>query len=151
MLNKVLEFLHASPGFREAFDARQKGVSALYEMAEGQRPFYAAMLARETGRPVLYIAPSEAAAMRAADDCASWLGGGAAVLPPPEVHFTRGTASRENAFQRLAVLQRVRRGDVQVLCACADAVQSRMLPPAEYQEKWNARCDRMHKELGWKT
>ena len=27
----------------------------------------------------------------------------------------------------------------------------RILPPAEYQEKWNARCDRMHKELGWKT
>ena len=134
MLNKVLEFLHASPGFREAFDARQKGVSALYEMAEGQRPFYAAMLARETGRPVLYIAPSEAAAMRAADDCGSWLGGGVFTLPAPDARFTRGTASRENAFQRLAVLQRVRRGDVQVLCACADAVQSRMLPPAEYEK-----------------
>ena len=132
MLNKILDHLRASPAFREAFDARESGVAALYEMAEGQRPFYAALLARETGRPVLYIAPSEAAAMRAADDCAVWLSGGAAVLPPPDIHFTRGTASRENAFQRLAVLQRVRRGDIRVLCACADALQTRMLPPRAY-------------------
>ena len=38
MLNNVLEFLHASPAFREAFDAQENGVAALYEMAEGQRP-----------------------------------------------------------------------------------------------------------------
>ena len=134
MLNKVLDHLRASPAFREAFDARAGGVSALYETAEGQRPFYAALLAKETGRPVLYVAPNEAAAIRAADDCAVWLSGGAAVLPPPDIHFTRGTASRENAFQRLAVLQRVRRGEVRVLCACADALQTRMLPPKEYEQ-----------------
>ena len=132
MLNSVLSYLNASPAFREAFDAENQGVCALYEMAEGQRPFYAAMLARESGRPVLYIAPSQAAAMRAADDCAAWLGGGAAVLPPPDLHFTRGTASRENAFQRLAVLQKAWRGEIQVLCASVDAVQCRMLPPEEY-------------------
>ena len=66
MLNSVLSYLNASPAFREAFDAQEKGVAALYEMAEGQRPFYAALLARESSRPVLYIAPSDAAAMRAA-------------------------------------------------------------------------------------
>lgn len=134
MLNKIWNHLSASPAFREVFDARADGVSALYEMAEGQRPFYAALLARQTGRQVLYVAPTESAAMRAADDCAVWLSGGAAVLPPPDVHFTRGTASRENAFQRLAVLQRVRRGDVRVLCACADALQTRMLPPGAYEK-----------------
>ena len=53
MLNNVYKFLSASPAFREAFDAQENGVAALYEMAEGQRPFYAAMLARETGRQVL--------------------------------------------------------------------------------------------------
>ena len=133
MLNNVLEFLHASPAFREAFDAQENGVAALYEMAEGQRPFYAAMLARETGRQVLYIAPSDAAAMRAADDCAAWLGGGAAVLPVPDTSFTRGTASRENAFQRLAILQRAKRGEIRVLCAPADALLCRMLPPDVYE------------------
>ena len=134
MLNNVLKFLHASPAFREAFDAQETGAAALYEMAEGQRPFYAALLSRETGRPILYIAPSDAAAMRAADDCAAWLGGGAAVLPGPDISFTRGTASRENAFQRLAILQRARRSEIQVLCVSADTLLTRMLPPSVYDE-----------------
>ena len=121
MLNNVRVFLHASPAFREAFDARENGIAALYDMAEGQRPFYAALLSAESGRPVLYIAPSDAAAMRAADDCGAWLGGGAAVLPAPDVNFTRGTASRENAFQRLSVLQKARRGEIKVLCLSAES------------------------------
>ena len=134
MLDNIREFLHASPAFREAFDAQANGVSALYDMAEGQRPFYAALLHRETARPILYIAPSEAAAMRAADDCSAWLGGGAAVLPAPDVSFTRGTASRENAFQRLSILQKARRGEIKALCVSADALMIRMLPPAVYEE-----------------
>lgn len=133
MLNKVLEVLNASPSFREAFETAEKGVVALYEMAEGQMPFYAAALARLTGRQVLYIAPSDAAAMRAADDCAAWLAGGAALLPAPEINFTRGVASRENAFQRLSVLQKARQGEIQVLCAPADALLTRLLPPEQYE------------------
>ena len=135
MLNNILQFLHASPEFREAFRADETGVAALYEMAEGQRPFYAALLARETGRPVVYIAPSDAAAMRAAEDCSMWLGGGAAVLPAPDVSFTRGTASRENAFQRLSILQRAARGEIRVLCVSADTLLTRMLPPDAYRER----------------
>ena len=132
MLNKILSLLAASPAFREAFDAPEKGVLALYDMAEGQRAFYAAALAQHTGRPVLLLTPSADAAMRAADDCAAWLGGGAALLPAPEIHFTRGVASQENAFQRLSVLQRARGGAVKVLCAPADALLTRMLPPEKY-------------------
>ena len=134
MLNNVREFLHASPAFREAFVARENGIAALYDMAEGQRPFYAALLSVESCRPVLYVAPSDAAAMRAADDCAAWLGGGTAVLPVPDLSFTRGTASRETAFQRLAVLQRVRRGEIKVLCVSAEALLTRMTPPAIFEE-----------------
>ena len=134
MLNKVLNCLDASPSFREAFDAPEKGAVSLYETAEGQRPFFAAALARKTGRPVLYIAPSDAAAMRAAEDCAMWLEGGAALLPAPQLAFTRGTASRENAFRRLATLQKARQGEVQVLCVPADALLSRMLPPDAYEQ-----------------
>ncbi len=138
MLNNVREFLHASPAFREAFDARENGVAALYDMAEGQRPFYAALLSAESGRPILYIAPSDAAAMRAADDCAAWLGGGTAVLPAPDMSFTRGTASRETAFQRLSILQRARRGEIKVLCVSAEGLLTRMMSPAAYEE--NAVC-----------
>ena len=132
LLNKILEYLAASPSFREAFDAPEKGVHSLYDMAEGQRAFYAAALARKTGRQILYIAPSDAAAMRAADDCAAWLGGGAALLPAPEINFTRAVASQENTFQRLSVLQRARTGEIRVLCAPADALLARMRPPAQY-------------------
>ncbi|MBO4925153.1 MAG: transcription-repair coupling factor [Clostridia bacterium] len=134
MLNKVLNCLDASPSFREAFDAPEKGAVSLYETAEGQRPFFAAALAEKTGRPVLYIAPSDAAAMRAAEDCAMWLEGGAALLPAPQLLFTRGTASRENAFRRLATLQKARQGEVRVLCVPADALLSRMLPPDTYEQ-----------------
>ncbi len=134
MLNKLMEYLSASPVIREAFDAEKPGAMALYEMAEGQRPFYAAALARKTGRQILYIAPSDAAAMRAADDCAAWLNGGAALLPAQEIQFTRGVASRENAFQRLAVLQKARLGEIRVLCVPADAILNRMLPPEKYEE-----------------
>ena len=133
MLNNVLQYLDASPSFREAFDAPESGAVSLYETAEGQRPFFAAALQRKTGRPVLYIAPSDAAAMRAAEDCAMWLEGGAALLPAPQIQFTRGTASRENAFRRLATLQRARQGEVQVLCVPADALLTRMLPPDAYE------------------
>ena len=138
MPDNVLDFLMASPSLREAFRAPEKGVLALYDMAEGQRPFYAAALARTTGRQVLFIAPSDSAAMRAADDCAAWLQGGAEVLPAPEINFTRGVASRENAFRRLAVLERVRTGNVRVLCVPADAVLTRM-PPREQYEKLTLR------------
>ena len=134
MLNNVLHFLQASPAFREAFDAQSNGVSAVYEMAEGQRPFYAALLQRASGRPVVYISPSDALAMRAADDCGAWLGDGAAVLPAPDVNFTRGTASRENAFQRLSVLQKARRGEIKLLCLSADALLCRMMPVSAYEE-----------------
>ena len=140
MLNKMLEYLNASPAFREAFDAPEKGALALYEMAEGQRAFYAAALARRTGRQVLFVCPSDSAAMRAADDCAAWLGGGAAMLPAAECVFTRGVASREGVFRRLSTLQRARGGDVRVLCVRADALMSRMLPPERYDAHTVSLC-----------
>ena len=135
MLKQLFEFLNGFPAFREAFDAQATGISAVYETAEGQRPFYAALLAEQTGRPVVYIAPSDMAAMRAADDCGAWLGGGAATLTAPDAHFIRGTASREGSFRRLEVLQRAREGKIKVLCVGADAVLCRMLPPDRFEEQ----------------
>ena len=134
MLNNIWDYLQASPAFREAFDAHSDGVSAVYDMAEGQRPFYASLLHHAAKRPVVYIASSDALAMRAAEDCAAWLGSGAAVLPSRDVNFTRGTASRESAFQRLSVLQKARRGDIKVLCLSADTLLCRMMPVSAYEE-----------------
>lgn len=135
MLEKLLQKLSASPKLWEAFDAPEKGVTCLYDMADGQRAFLAAALAKKTGRPVLYVSPSEAQAMRAADDISTWLPGSAAYMPSGEMNFTRGTASREGAFRRLSVLQHVYRGEVKVLCVAADALLSRYMPAADYAQQ----------------
>ena len=129
MLNKLLKKWTASPSVREAFDAPEKGVTCLYDMADGQRAAFTAALARHTGRQVLYVAPSDAQAMRAADDISAWLEGGAAYLPVGDTSFTRGTASREGAFRRLSVLQHAHRGEIRVLCVSADSLLMRMMPP----------------------
>ena len=46
------------------------GCTALYEIAEGERPFLAAALSHATGRPVLLVAPTELIAQRQAQDIA---------------------------------------------------------------------------------
>lgn len=132
MLDLILKQLMASPRVREAFRAPEKGVTCLYDIAEGQRPFFAAALAKQTERPVLLVAPSDAQAMKAADDISTWLKGGAAYLPSGENSFTRGTASREGTFRRLSVLQHAHRGETKVLCVAADALLTRMMPPEIY-------------------
>ena len=134
MLNKLLKKLTASPRVREAFEAPEKGIVCLYDMAEGQRAFLTAALARQTERAILYVAPSDGQAMRAADDISTWLGGGAAYMPAGEMSFTRGTASREGAFRRLSVLQSAYRGETRVLCVPADALLMRFQQPEMYEE-----------------
>ena len=134
MLARIFDFCSASPSFREAFEPPEKGVFSLYDMAEAQRPFYAALLSEKTGRPVLYVTASDAAAMRAADDCDVWCPGGARMLPSPDTGFTRGVASRENAFRRLSVLQSAQTGQTRILCVSAETLLSRMLPPKKYAE-----------------
>ena len=140
MLSRIYDFCSASPSFREAFETPEKGVHAVYDMAETQRAFFAAMLSERTGRPVLFVTSSESAAMRAADDCDVWCPGQARILPALDVAFTRGVASRENAFRRLSVLQSALTGRTRILCVSAETLLSRMMPPAQYA----ARAVRLH-------
>ena len=49
----------------------ESGCTALYEIAEGERPFLAAALSHATGRPVLLVAPTELIAQRAMDQLTS--------------------------------------------------------------------------------
>ena len=51
------------------------GCTALYEIAEGERPFLAAALAHKTGRPVVLVAPTELVAQRQAQDIERLTGG----------------------------------------------------------------------------
>ena len=129
MKNPMFDLLKQSGSWQQALACCQsRGKAALYDVTQAQRAYLAAALSRELRRMVLYIAPSEQAALRAAEDCASLLGGRAALLPAPEVQFLRAVSGRENMWQRLSVLQRVRRGKLDVLCVSAETLLSRLMP-----------------------
>ena len=113
-------------------DGRQ--VAALYDMTESQRAFAAASLAAQTGRLVLYVAASEQAALRAAEDAAPLLQGRAALLPAPDLQFLRAVSGREQSFQRLSVLGRAQAGELQLVSVSAETLLSRWLPPALWQQ-----------------
>lgn len=111
----------------------ETGCTALYEIAEGERPFAAAALAHATGRPVLLISATELAAQRQAQDVERLTGEGCAVLPARDVQFSRAAMSRESAWQRLSVLEGLAAGRVRVLCASVDAMLDRCVPRARFQ------------------
>ena len=111
----------------------QEGCTALYEIAEGERPFLAAALSHATGRPVLLVAPTELIAQRQAQDVERLTGEGCAVLPARDVQFSRAAMSRESAWQRLSVLDGLCAGRIKVLCASVDALLDRCAPPARFQ------------------
>lgn len=121
------------PGGEEALSLLSSRVpAALYGMSDGQRAFFACQAALKTGRPVLFVCAGETAAMKAAEDCSALNNVNAAFLPSPEVRFIRATAGRERMWQRLNILSSLRRGSIQVLCASAEALQTPMMPPAEF-------------------
>ena len=111
----------------------ESGCTALYEIAEGERPFLAAALSHATGRPVLLVAPTELIAQRQAQDVERLTGGGCAVLPARDMQFSRAAMSRESAWQRLSVLEGLAAGRVKVLCASVEALLDRCAPCARFR------------------
>ena len=111
----------------------ESGCTALYEIAEGERPFLAAALSHATGRPVLLVAPTELIAQRQAQDVERLTGGGCAVLPARDMQFSRAAMSRESAWQRLSVLEGLAAGRVRVLCASVEALLDRCAPCARFR------------------
>ena len=109
------------------------GCTALYEIAEGERPFLAAALSHATGRPVLLVAPTELIAQRQAQDIERLTGDGCAMLPARDIQFSRAAMSRDSAWQRLSVLDGLAAGRVKVLCASVDALLDRCAPRARFQ------------------
>ena len=108
------------------------GCTALYEIAEGERPFAAAALAVKTGRPVVLISPTELAAQRQAQDIDRLLGGGCVALPPRDVQFSRAASSRESTWERLRALSMLAHGTARVLCVSVDALMDRCAPKARF-------------------
>ncbi|MBR6570877.1 MAG: hypothetical protein IKK75_10540, partial [Clostridia bacterium] len=108
--------------------------TSLSEIAEGERPFFAAALAHKTGRPVLLVSASELTAQKQAQDIDRLMGGGSAVLPARDLQFSRAAMSRESTWQRLNVLDQLTQKKVRVLCASLDALLDRCAPAERFQK-----------------
>ena len=126
----ILSPLLESPLFQQLCDQllEQPGAAA-YEIAEGARAALAAAIALKTGRQVLYIAPGDRDAARAAEDIGQYLPQGAGTMIARERQFARAVSSREGEWQRLTALSRLQSGEMRVLCLPADALLWRMTPP----------------------
>ncbi len=105
MLEQLLTQAGQSEAFRRIRDAVAADKTiAVYDLCEGARSFLACWLNRATGRPVLLIAGSEAAAARMADDCGQLLGQTPRLLPADMPEFVQGAVSRETQYTRLETL-----------------------------------------------
>ncbi len=104
------------------------GCSAVYELAEGERPFLAAALSQRTGRPVVLVCATELVAQRCAQDIQRLTGLGCVCLPPRDLQFSRAASSRESTWQRLSALDQLAHGQARVLCISLDSLIHRCVP-----------------------
>ena len=113
--------------------AEKAQVSAAHGMAEGQKPYLAAALHRDTRRPVVLVVPNDVIAARMAEDLTQLLGETVGLLPAREVSLYRAVAaSQEVSSRRLEALQHMSSGAVGVLVASADALMHRLMEPAVF-------------------
>ncbi len=125
----------ALPQWQQLLDAtKQPGCSAVYELAEGERPFLAAALSRRTGRPVVLVCATELVAQRCAQDIQRLTGMGCVCLPPRDLQFSRAASSRESTWQRLSALDQLAHGQAKVLCISLDSLIHRCAPMAYFME-----------------
>ena len=108
--------------------------TAVCEIPEGERPFLAAALRWQTGRPVVLVTAGELNAQRHAQDIERLTGLSCAVLPPRDIQFSRAAMSRESTWQRLSVLDAMAAGKVQVLCLSVEALLDRCAPVKRFRQ-----------------
>ena len=126
MLSKLNEHIQNSPALSSLLEAvRANRMTALYDLCEGQRAFAASFLHEQTGRCVLLVTHSEAAALRMADDCARLTGRPCRTLPAGEISFTPGSRSREPLNMRLETLLRASRGELAAVTCTVEALMTR--------------------------
>ncbi len=106
----------------------QPGCHALYDLAEGERPFLAAALSQRTGRPVVLVCSTELIAQRCAQDIQRLTGLGCVCLPPRDLQFSRAASSRESTWQRLSAVDQLIHGQARVLCISLDSLVHRCVP-----------------------
>ena len=130
----ILTAYQGLPQWERLLCRLEKGdCTALGEIPEGERPFLAAALARETGRPVVLLAPGELNAQRHAQDIRRLTGWEVGEMPAREIQFSRAAMSRESSWQRLQTLSRLSEGKVRVLCLTVEALLDRCPDPDRFR------------------
>ena len=129
LLRSVLKNL---PEFQELTAALEGGKSpaAVSGLAAVHRAHFAAALGQETGRPVVVVCADEGEAGRMARDLSYLTGGEVPVLASRSFVFhSIATVSRQWEHRRLALLWKLRNGELPCLVATVEALQQRTLPP----------------------
>ena len=129
LLRSVLKNL---PEFQELTAALEGGKSpaAVSGLAAVHRAHFAAALGQETGRPVVVVCADEGEAGRMARDLSYLTGGEVPVLASRSFVFhSIATVSRQWEHRRLALLWKLRSGELPCLVATVEALQQRTLPP----------------------
>ena len=111
----------------------QTGCSAIYEIAEGERAFLTAAIAKITNKPIVLITPSSIIAQRHAQDIERLCGMSCAILPPRDIEFSRATSSRESTYQRLDALDKLASSESKILCVSVEALLDRCASKKQFQ------------------
>ncbi len=116
--------------YRQLEQAAEAGqLVTAYGMSDGQKAHLAAALARDTGRPLLYVTANEGQAARCFDDLTQFLGGGVYLLSAREVAlYHASAASREVLNRRVETLHAAATGEARVVIASAESLQHRLMP-----------------------
>lgn len=133
----LLRLLQASPEFSSLYDGLRRGFveQMVYGVAGSLKSALAAALQAKTGRPVLVITATIQQAERFREDLATWLPGREVALFPPIEYmpFEVVAHSPEVVGQRLAVLERLARGEDLMVVAPAAALYRSLTPHAVFQ------------------
>lgn len=88
------------------------------------------------GAPLLVIAEDDAGAKRLCDDINEMAGDVACLFPAKDLTLTRvDRSSKEYEYQRLCALTRVTEGTCRIICASAEAVMQKTIPPGELKKR----------------
>ena len=110
------------------------GTLVVTGLDDSQRLHMVASVARDLGRMLLFVTPTDQLAQRAVDDLGALMGGGVQLFPAREISLLRVTAeSGELAARRIEALGAAMSGKLNALAAPVDALLYRLMPPEAFR------------------
>ena len=126
------------PDFRRISQAVQEGRTpvSVSGLADGQKSYFSASLAKELNRSALVIVPDEVTAMKMSQDMAVMTDMPVYYYPSRDfVLLDMEGASAEYEHQRLKVLSALQQGGEAIAVASVEAVSQLTLPPQELERR----------------